>query len=94
MISPRHPLVTSASPPGPFGVLKTTYISAYADSLWEAPLRSVSWVEGVLASTCALDADQISLLCRSEDLLPDWYDEWADTESECFRQLRCTRWNR
>lgn len=52
-------------------------------------VRDVTTIaESVLAGTCALDADQIGLLCRSEDLLPGWCDEWADTESECFRQLR------
>lgn len=27
-------------------------------------------------------------LCRSDDLLPDWYDDWVDIERERFRQLR------
>ena len=27
-------------------------------------------------------------LCDSQDLLPDWYDEWAEVERERFRQIR------
>jgi DNA-binding SARP family transcriptional activator len=27
-------------------------------------------------------------LCASRDLLPDWYDEWAEAERERFRQIR------
>ena len=30
----------------------------------------------------------VAELCSSQDLLPDWYDEWAEAERERFRQIR------
>jgi DNA-binding SARP family transcriptional activator len=40
------------------------------------------------ASTPVSAAD-VSALCRTDDLLPGWYDEaWLDLERECFRMRR------
>lgn len=37
----------------------------------------------------SLGAAEIEALCRTDDLLPGWYDEpWLDIERECFRVLR------
>jgi DNA-binding SARP family transcriptional activator len=34
------------------------------------------------------DARALATLCRSGELLPDWYDEWLELERERFRLLR------
>jgi DNA-binding SARP family transcriptional activator len=34
------------------------------------------------------DSAVLDVLCRSGELLPDWYDEWLDLERERFRLLR------
>ena len=40
------------------------------------------------ASTSVV-ADDVAALCRTDDLLPGWYDEpWLDIERECFRVRR------
>jgi DNA-binding SARP family transcriptional activator len=37
----------------------------------------------------AIDPADVGALCRTDDLLPGWYDEaWLDIERECFRMLR------
>jgi DNA-binding SARP family transcriptional activator len=36
----------------------------------------------------ALRWDDVDALCGSQDLLPDWYDDWLAIERERFRQLR------
>jgi DNA-binding SARP family transcriptional activator len=36
-----------------------------------------------------LGVDDVQALCRTDDILPDWYDEpWLELERECFRKRR------
>lgn len=35
-----------------------------------------------------LQEGDVSMLCNTEELLPDWYDDWVVIERERFRQLR------
>jgi DNA-binding SARP family transcriptional activator len=36
-----------------------------------------------------LGAADVQALCRTDDILPDWYDEpWLELERECFRKRR------
>ncbi len=42
----------------------------------------------VLGGSGPIRPELVSRLCDSQDLLPDWYDEWAEVERERFRQIR------
>jgi DNA-binding SARP family transcriptional activator len=42
----------------------------------------------VLSTAGPVRAELVALLCESDDLLPDWYDDWAEVERERFRQIR------
>jgi DNA-binding SARP family transcriptional activator len=42
----------------------------------------------VLAGRGRVPADLAVTLIASDDVLPDWYDDWLDTERERFRQIR------
>jgi DNA-binding SARP family transcriptional activator len=40
-------------------------------------------------TSTALGVADVAALCRTDDLLPGWYDEpWLDIERDCFRMLR------
>lgn len=51
--------------------------------LWERTPLAKAALSGPLPSTAEIDA-----LCGAADVLPDWYDDWAVTAREQFRQLR------
>ena len=64
-----------------------------------AELELAPWVQvdvrrfAALASQLAEPGHTATLaevreLCASDDLLPDWYDAWLDSERERFRQIR------
>jgi DNA-binding SARP family transcriptional activator len=42
----------------------------------------------VLGGDGPVRPELVKELCGSQDLLPDWYDEWAESERERFRQIR------
>lgn len=42
----------------------------------------------VLEDTDLLDGPSMAELCGSDDLLPDWYEDWIGIERERFRQIR------
>jgi DNA-binding SARP family transcriptional activator len=42
----------------------------------------------VLRGHGPVSPELVAELCGSRDLLPDWYDEWAEGERERFRQVR------
>ena len=54
----------------------------------EVDLYRVSQVAHEVLAGRALRPDLVRQLAWSEELLPDWYDGWVETERERFRQLR------
>jgi DNA-binding SARP family transcriptional activator len=42
----------------------------------------------VLGATGPVRPEVVTELCGSQDVLPDWYEEWAEPERERFRQVR------
>jgi DNA-binding SARP family transcriptional activator len=50
--------------------------------------RMTAVASGVVAGDATPGEDEIEQLCRADDVLPDWYDEWVALERERFRQLR------
>jgi DNA-binding SARP family transcriptional activator len=55
----------------------------------EVDLDSVAAAaQEVLGGSGPIRPEIVSQLCESQDLLPDWYDEWAEVERERFRQIR------
>jgi DNA-binding SARP family transcriptional activator len=50
--------------------------------------RADAAVGEVLAGTGPVRPEVVAELCGSRDVLPDWYEEWAEPERERFRQVR------
>ena len=57
------------------------WVSVDVDRVTAIAHRAIG-APGQVTSTDAVE------LCRSDDLLPDWYEEWVWIERERFRQLR------
>jgi DNA-binding SARP family transcriptional activator len=54
----------------------------------EVDLHRVSAVAHEVLAGRALHPDLVRQLAWADELLPDWYDEWVESERERFRQLR------
>jgi DNA-binding SARP family transcriptional activator len=50
--------------------------------------RITALAHDVLDGSSPLSHRDVEELCRSDDLLPDWYDDWIGLERERFRQIR------
>jgi DNA-binding SARP family transcriptional activator len=50
--------------------------------------RLIAVEHKVLDRSSPVSPRDVEELCRSGDLLPDWYEDWIDAERERFRQLR------
>lgn len=50
--------------------------------------RVTALAHEVLHGSSPLGRSEVEELCRSDDLLPDWYEDWIGVEGERFRQVR------